>query len=96
VPVTVTSNFVVGDVKFTTREIMREVGLLARETIRRRTARGVSADGSPFRPYSAGYTKQKHKQLGKADPVDLTVSGGMLNSLQIVEVTDTTVTLGFA
>lgn len=94
--VTVSSNFRVGEVKFTDSAIMREVGLLVRETIRRRTTRGISADGVPFRPYSAAYSKQKALGLGKSSPVDLTVSGGMLNALQITEVTSNTVTLGFA
>jgi hypothetical protein len=74
---------------------MREVGLLARETIRRRTARGISADGTPFAPYSKSYALQKGKALGPG-PVNLTVSGDMLNALQIVDVTETSVTLGFA
>ncbi len=95
-PVTVTSNFHVGDVRFSNERIMREVGLLARETIRRRTARGISADGLPFAPYSLGYIKQKAKQLGSAAQVNLTVSGAMLNALQIVETTRNTVTLGLA
>lgn len=93
--VTVTANFQIGDVQFSNPEIMRELGLLARETIRRRTQRGISADGTPFAPYSLGYIKQKAKALGKASPVDLTASGGMLNGLQIVEVTPNRVTLGF-
>lgn len=95
-PVRVTTNFTVGDrVEFTNEQIMREVGLLARDLIRRRTQRGISADGSAFTPYSPQYRTQKQQQLGKSSPVDLTVSGGMLNALQIVEVTKTTVVLGF-
>lgn len=93
-PVTVTSNFEPGDLEFTDREIMREIGLLARETIRRRTARGISADGTPFTPYSPGYAAAKAAQLGSGT-VNLTVSGAMLNAIQIVEVTDKSVTLGF-
>lgn len=73
---------------------MREVGLLAREIIRRRTISGISADGTPFAPYSKSYALAKAKALGPG-PVNLTVSGAMLNALQVVEVTDTTVTLGF-
>jgi hypothetical protein len=93
--VTVTSNFEPGDLQFTDAAIMREVGLLARETIRRRTARGISADGTPFRPYSPGYALAKAQQLGPG-PVNLTVSGAMLNALQVVDVTDRSVTLGFS
>lgn len=89
-PVTVTSDFEPGDFKFLDRDVMREVGLLARETIRRRTAAGISVDGTPFAPYSPAYAKRKG---GTA--VNLAVSGQMLNALQIVDVTETTVTLGF-
>lgn len=74
---------------------MREVGLLVRERIRRRTAQGISADGGPFAPYSVGYAKAKARALGPGR-VNLTASGQMLNALQIVQVTDNTVTLGFA
>ena len=95
-PVTVTSNFVAGDVSFTNAEIMREIGLLARETILRRTARGISADGTPFAPYSRRYAQQKTTALGSGARVNLSVSGQMLGRLQVVEVTDSTVTLGFA
>lgn len=94
-PIEVTTNFEPGDFRFTDREVMREIGLLARETIVRRTARGIAADGAPFQPYSAAYTRRKAKELGRASPVNLSVSGGMLGALQIVEVTETTVTLGF-
>lgn len=73
---------------------MRDVGLLARETIIRRTRRGEGSDGQRFRAYSPAYAKQKAQHLG-AGAVNLTVSGGMLNSIQVVETTDRRVTLGF-
>lgn len=76
------------------REVMREVGLLAREQILRRTAEGRDADGRPFAPYSESYAELKAKELGTRD-VNLQVSGRMLDGLRIVEVTDTSVTLGF-
>jgi hypothetical protein len=78
-----------------TAEQMREVGLLARELIVRRTLRGVDADGAPFAPYSPGYAKQKAQALGSASPVNLQVSGSMLNHLQIVKVEAGKVTLGW-
>ena len=93
--ITVTSNFRPGAFRFVNADVMREVGLLARETIRRRTARGVSADGTPFQPYSAGYAKAKGGALGGGGTVNLAVSGAMLNALQVVGVTENTVTLGF-
>lgn len=94
--VTVKANFQpLKDLKLSTREVMREVGLLARERILRRTAAGIDQFDIPFRPYSAAYAKQKALELG-GGRVNLQVSGAMLNAIQIIEVTDTTVTLGFS
>jgi hypothetical protein len=96
-PVTVRASFDVGEAFAVSDEsVMRDVGLLARELILRRTARGVSADGSPFAPYSPGYIKSKSRAVGLAAPVNLRASGAMLNALQIVEVTKDRVVLGFA
>lgn len=95
-PVRITSNFAPGSLRFTDAQVMREIGLLARETILRRTARGISAEGAPFQPYSPRYAKQKRAAVGGGGTVNLSLSGGMLNALQIVDVTDRTVTLGFA
>ena len=83
-------------VEFSNEALMKEVGLLARELILRRTRRGVSAEGTPFAPYSPEYRALKALQLGSASPVNLTASGGMLNALRIVRTTKTSVTLGFA
>lgn len=94
-PITVTKNFRLADVELTDRALMREIGLLARERIVRRTRQGVDAEGRPFQPYSPGYASAKRRDLGGSGTVNLTVSGAMLNSLQVVEVTDDSVTLGF-
>lgn len=74
---------------------MREIGLLVRERVVRRTRQGVSATGSPFPAYSPLYAKQKAAQLGGAGTVNLTASGAMLNDLGITEVTDKSVTVGY-
>ncbi len=95
-PVTVTKNFgPLADIPLTTKELMRELGLLARETILRRTLSGIDADGVPFASYSDGYATQKTNELGSASPVNLQVSGRMLEGITLIEVTDTKVTLGF-
>lgn len=94
--VTVERNFKsLVDLELVTTEDMRELGLLARERILERTAQGVDANGVPFAPYSAGYAKQKAAALGSG-PVNLQVSGNMLNHLTITDVTDESVTLGWA
>ncbi len=82
------------DLKFSNREMMREIGLLAREMIVRRTMSGKDETGSPFQPYSAAYAARKAKELGGGS-VNLTVSGSMLRNFQVVEVTESSVTLGW-
>lgn len=77
-----------------TRETMREIGLLARERIIRRTIAGKDENGASFRAYSPEYAERKAKELGGGG-VNLQVSGAMLNALTIVDVTDRSVTLGF-
>ena len=82
-------------IPLTDRRIMREVGLLARERIIRRTRQGQSVTGRPFRPYTAAYRAQKAKELKRVARVDLTLSGSMLNDVTLTEVTPTTVEIGF-
>jgi len=74
--------------------LMREVGTLALSMIRRRTQAGVDMNGAAFRPLSPEYAKQKHKALGNSD-ANLSVSGRMLNDMQIVSSSRNRVTLGF-
>jgi len=74
--------------------IMREIGLLARERIIRRTLSGKDQKDAAFASYSEGYRKQKQAALGGSGGVNLQASGQMLNAIEIVEVTDDTVTLG--
>lgn len=78
------------EIALTTADDMREIGLLARERIYRRTVSGIDADGQPFAPYSEAYAKAKGSSR-----VDLQVSGNMLNHMQVVDVGDDSVTLGW-
>ena len=82
-------------IQLTDKDLMREVGLLARERIVRRTRQGLDAEGQPFAPYSDGYKDRKAKELG-ASAVNLTVSGEMLNAITITRVEDDEVELGFS
>lgn len=84
------------EIPLSTVDLMREVGLLARERILRRTAEGQAVDGSAFAPYSAAYAKAKDKATGSSSPVNLQLSGGMLEALVITNVTEKSVTLGFS
>jgi hypothetical protein len=74
-------------VKLATQALMREVGLLARERIIRRTIAGRDQHDDSFQPYSASYAAVKAKELGAAG-VNLQVSGQMLNAIVITKLTD--------
>lgn len=81
-------------VTLTDPALMREIGQLAIRAIQDRTRSGRDTDGRAFAPYSPAYAKRKAK-AGLSSTVNLTVSGDMLNGLQIVKVTDTSVTIGW-
>jgi hypothetical protein len=83
------------NIKLIDRELMREIGLLARERIVRRTISGRDAKGGSFQPYSPNYAERKAKEGLGGGAVNLQVSGAMLNDLQITEVTDESVKLGW-
>jgi hypothetical protein len=94
--VTIKANFgPLADLKLSSRELMKEIGLLARERIVRRTVSGRDERDAAFRPYSPGYAERKAREVG-AGGVDLQLSGGMLNAITIVNLTDDSVTLGFS
>lgn len=90
--VTIRRNFgpLARDVKFSDRALMREIGLLARERIIRRTLSGKDEGGKAFHPYSPGYRAAKG-----SSKVNLQVSGQMLQAITIVAVDEDSVTLGF-
>lgn len=99
-PVQVTRNFgSLADLQLVTEDDMRQIGLLAREIIVRRTIDGRDVDGGDFQPYSDGYAKAKRQALG-TDRVNLQVSGAMLNDLTVVDVQvepeQASVTLGWS
>lgn len=83
------------EIQLSTADLMREIGLLARERILLRTAAGNASDGSAFLPYSAAYAVRKAAAVGDG-PVNLQLSGRMLQALVITHVTETSVTLGFS
>jgi len=77
-----------------TAQDMREVGDLLVQRIRTRTEAGVDVHGAGFRAYSQEYAAEKSKALGHAR-VDLTVSGRMLNDMQVTAATATTAEISF-
>jgi len=72
----------------------RAVGDMAKIRIVERTKRGVPPAGVSWPPYSEAYAKRKAAAVG-AGPVNLTVSGEMLNGLQVTDITPTSVTIGW-
>lgn len=62
-------------------EFSRLLPILRREIVER-TRAGQAADGGAFAPYSQAYAKAKAAALGSANPVNLTVSGAMLDSIR--------------
>jgi hypothetical protein len=89
--VTITRNFPALDtLELTSVDDMREIGLLVRERIIRRTVSGTAADGTRFASYSPGYARAKGSSA-----VDLQVSGNMLNQMTLVAVEKDSVTLGW-
>jgi hypothetical protein len=90
-PITLTQAFPKpSSVTLTDIPLMREIGRQAISAIRARTRMGRDADGRAFAPYSPGYAKLKG-----STSVDLTVSGDMLSALEIIDVTPTSVTIGW-
>jgi hypothetical protein len=63
-------------------KLMGVLGNFVNTSIKARTSEGVSAEGSPFDPYSVRYAKWR-KNVAKmpVDKVDLTLTGGMFIAL---------------
>lgn len=94
--VAVTANFPpLAGMKLTSRTLMRDVGLLARERIIRRTIAGTDEDEGTFAPYSPGYAARKAQAVGGSGVVNLQLSGAMLNAI-VLTVSDTWVLLSFS
>lgn len=82
-------------VQITDKALMTQIGEQAIRAIQTRTRSGRDAEGRAFPAYSTGYARAKARELGASGTVNLTVSGDMLNGLQIIRATDTSVTLGW-
>ena len=74
--------------------VMKDAGDLAARMIRTRTQQGKDKDGQPFVAYTPDYSERKAKELG-AGPVNLTVSGRMLNDMGVSESGINRVSIGF-
>jgi len=74
--------------------VMHDVGDLAIRMIRTRTESGRDKDGRAFIAYTPAYAELKAKELG-AGPVNLTVSGRMLNDMEVSDTSPNKASIGF-
>ena len=74
--------------------LMREVGDLAVRLILQRTREGKDVTNAPFLPLSDAYAKRRAKE-GYGTTSNLTLSGGMLDGMRVIEASGNKVTLGF-
>lgn len=81
--------------QLTTPALMREIGLLARERIYKRTVSGRDEHDESFTPYSRSYAAKKGGELGTSS-VNLQVSGAMLNAMRVTHVTENSVDIEIA
>ena len=72
-----------------------QIGQDVRARIVERTRSGHPPDGFAWPGYTRAYADRKFTELG-AGPVNLTVSGEMLNNIQILEFSDTHVVVGWS
>lgn len=70
------------------------IGEFIRNRIRTRTAQGVDGQNQPFAPYSQRYAKERLAAGLEVSPVNLLVSGDMLNAIT-VKATKNGVTVSF-
>lgn len=80
---------------FLTPDEWEEIGQSLATRILRRTRSGVDAAGTTFHAYSAGYARRKAREVG-AGPVNLTLSGQMLNDLRVMATSTHGCELGFS
>lgn len=64
--------------------------------IKRRTGQGVDVNGKPFKPYSFGYSVDRHRAGRTVKPVTLTLTGAMLGSMQVLNADEHRAVIGFA
>ncbi len=67
------------------RKLIRTLGVLVEGEIKSRTHKGIGIDDRPLPPYSAAYKRQLKKGGENSQRVDLTVTGGLVNSVKSTE-----------
>lgn len=80
------------------RELKEYIGQLMLDKIRERTANGIGINGRPLKaPYSKTYSESmEFKAFGKSKgKVNMTLSGDMLGLMDIVDMDDNKITIGW-
>jgi hypothetical protein len=77
-----------------TAEDMQGIADMVIQRVRQRTEGGRDADETAFEPLSEGYAKAKTK-AGLPGVANLTVSGRMLNDMQVTSATEREAVIGF-
>jgi hypothetical protein len=81
------------------KDLMMKIGLAATGIIQEETQEKYrDENGRPFKAYSKDYAQWRLEELERSpSQIDLTVTGDMLNSMQVLEgaTTKTSVTIGF-
>jgi len=75
-------------------QLARHAALLAIGIIQRRTEQGRGLEGR-FKPYTKGYAALRKAAGRRVDPPNLTLSGAMLNGLQVVRSGPSFAIVGF-
>lgn len=74
------------DVSRNARLALERGALQAVSIITRRTAKGISSNGSAFKPYTPWYARRKGATGRNSAPPDLTLTGTMLRALRVLRV----------
>jgi hypothetical protein len=76
--------------------LLQQLAVLAVGRIKRRTKQGVDANGQRFKPYSEGYAYLRRRAGWQTSPPDLWLTGHMLGSMGVLEVTPEQALIGFS
>jgi hypothetical protein len=84
------------DVPVTDEALRQKIGSAIIEKIIERTESGIDKTGKKFKPYSQAYKESlAFKAFGKTNQVDMTLTGDMLGTIEILKDTPSTMTFGW-
>jgi hypothetical protein len=77
------------------KALLAHLAALAVGRIKRRTGAGLDVNGKAFKPYSFGYATMRHQAGRTVSPVQLTMTGAMLASMQVLSSDANRAVIGF-